>query len=780
MLKWFGRKISPGILILTVLISLGMAVVITKAPPLLDRIPFSRAYFSREGILLGIYPAGDDQYRMYSHLSEFPGDFLEILLLQEDQHFYSHPGINPRALMRAFYHTYIMKDRRIGGSTITMQLARMYFHMETHSIPGKIAQLIRALTLELRYSKKEILEAYINLAPCGGNIQGFATASWIFFNRPPEELNLDEIMLLCILPQNPLNRDPRYNRNINEARNARNLLYARWKERNPQKEEEIFHLSLLPEVIGRPEYKAPHLTEMLNERESVIGTVRTTINGKLQEVLDRKVKENVEKLKEKGVRNAAALILDTRSMEIRAMVGSAGFFDASIQGMVNGAASRRSPGSTLKPFIYALAMDYSLIHSNTILYDRPVNFSSYAPDNYQRDFKGPVSAWNALVNSRNIPAVELNALLKEHSLYELLNQAGLGDLKPKNYYGLSIVLGSAELTMLELAALYGTLANGGVMKDIRISDTEVLQHMPAGSLFSPQAAGIVRRILERNPPPGEGFPPFQNWSSPEGEPLVAYKTGTSIGFKDAWSIGLYGPYAVAVWVGNFSGEGNPAFLGRETAGPLLFSICRELKPLVEKSPPVVLPEGVKLVDVCSVSGAIPTEYCTGTEAALFIPGVSPITPCRVHRPVFLRKNTGLRTRRAEGDTVTVVREVWPSDLLVLFQQAGIPRPVPPEYEETSGTEGADSFTQPPRILSPVANAQYILRPQNDRYGRIPLIGSADGDTEELFWFAGGQFLGKSGPGEDLYWEPGPGEYDLILLDNRGLSADRHISVTMEP
>ncbi len=757
-----------------------MAALITKAPPLLDRIPFSRTYFSREGELLGIYPAGDEQYRMYSHLSEFPRDFLEILLLQEDQQFYSHPGIQPRALVRAFYHTYILKDRRIGGSTITMQLARMYFHLETHSIPGKIRQIIRALSLEMRYSKQEILEAYINLAPCGGNIQGFAAASWIFFNRPPEELNLDEMMLLCILPQDPLNRDPRYERNTEEARNARNLLYARWKEMYPRREDEIFHLSLLPEVIGRPAYKAPHLTEMLNKRESVNRTVRTTIDGELQEFLDRQVKEYVDKLKEKGVRNAAAVILDTRSMELRAMVGSAGFFNASIQGMVNGAASRRSPGSTLKPFIYALAMDHSLIHSNTILYDRPVNFSSYAPDNYQRDFKGPVSVWNALVNSRNIPAVELNALLGKTSLYELLEKAELGDLKPRDYYGLSLVLGSAELTMLELTALYAALANGGEMKDIMISHGEVLQDMPEGSLFSPQAAGIVRRILERNPPPGEGFPPFQDWSSPAGEMRVAYKTGTSIGFKDAWSIGLYGPYAVAVWVGNFSGEGNPAFLGRETAGPLLFSICRELKPLVEETLPPGLPEGIRLVEVCSVSGAIPTEYCAGTEPALFIPGVSPIAPCRVHRPVFLRKDTGLRTRRAGEDTIRVVREVWPSDLLILFQQAGIPRPVPPEYEEAYGTEGADSFTQPPRILSPVANAQYILRPQNDRYGRIPLIGSADGDARELFWFAGGQFLGKSGPGEDLYWEPGPGEYDLILLDDRGLSADRHISVTMEP
>ena len=750
-----------------------------RRSPLLEQTPFSKVYFSRQGDLLGIYPASDDQYRYYSHISSFPQDYLSIILLQEDRYFYFHPGMNPVSLFRAFYRTYVEKSRRIGGSTITMQLARLHHGLNTRDIGGKIRQILHAVYLDLFYSKQDILEAYLNLVPCGGNIQGFPAASLIYFDRPLGELNLDEMMMLCVLPQDPLNRNPRHEKNHSEILGARNRLYERWKSTHPDREEKIFHLDLFPAVKAAPRFRTPHLTEQLRARFPGEKTLTTSIDWDLQKGVEVRLRDHVEKAADRGVRNGAALVLDYRTMELLAMVGSVDFFSHSIEGMVNGANSRRSPGSTLKPFIYGQGLDQGLIHSDSILYDRPMSFSAYAPDNYKRDFKGPVPAWSALVNSRNIPAVELNFRLHTPDLYDLLEIAEVGGLKEKDHYGLSIVLGSAELSMLELTGLYASLGNGGKMKNILIAEGKVLKSFPERSLMTAQAARIVHRMLARNPPAQEGFPEDGGWKPLNRTMPVAYKTGTSIGFKDAWSIGFYGPYVLAVWIGNFSGEGNPAFIGRNTAAPLLFDMARLLEGRVKFFRPKFV-SGVSTVDVCSVSGAIPGEYCRHVKAALFIPGVSPIKKCEVHRPFWVNEETGLRVRGERDGARMIIREVWPSDLLEMFRESGIPRPVPPPYEEAEPPGDAGKRKSRPTIISPVSQAAYILRPEKDRFGEIPLMGSADGEVNEIFWFANGVFLGRSEPKESLIWTPVPGQYNLILLDDRGLSQDREVTVLMEP
>lgn len=748
-----------------------------RGESLLEEVPFSNAYFTREGELLKIYPARDEQYRLYGHLSTFPPEFLELVLLQEDRLFYIHPGVNPVSLARAIYETYFVRSRRVGGSTLTMQTARLKYGLDSSTVLGKIKQILAAFYIEMFHTKNEILEAYMNLAPCGGNIMGFPAASEIFFGKTLDELNFGEWAMLAVLPQDPQGRDPRIDQNREELLEARNRLYRRWQETGEGEETLIFYEDLLPSIAGELPFNAPHLCEMIQSTGTVSGRLTTTIDGETQRAVEEKLSRYIDRLGNRGVKNGAALVLDYRTMEVQALVGSADFFDDGIQGMVNGTSSRRSPGSTLKPFIYGLALDQGLIHSHTVLYDRPISFSTYAPDNYQRDFKGPVTAWSALVNSRNIPAVELASQLKEPDLYDFLNSAPVGDLKERDHYGLSLVLGSGELSMLELAGLYGALGNGGELRDIVVGESLVLQDYSEQKILSPQSAYIVRKMLERNPAPGEGLILSEEKWKEMSSPRIAYKTGTSIGFKDAWSIGLSGPYVIAVWIGNFSGEGNPVFLGRETATPLLFEIAANLEGAGED---IKRPSGVEEVEVCSVSGCLPSEYCDHTVKALFIPGSSPIEKCSIHRPVIINEETGYRVEEEGDRTVKVIREIWPSDMLNLFEEAGLPRPVPPPYETSLSEEKLRLGGTPPRIVSPVKDGQYIFRPGEEEDNRIPLTASADGEVQEIFWFADGAFIGRADPRETVYWSPEAGRYRLIVLDDKGFSADRVVEVFLQP
>jgi penicillin-binding protein 1C len=471
-------------------------------------------------------------------------------------------------------------------------------------------------------------------------------------------------------------------------------------------------------------------------------------------------------------------------MEVLAAVGSANYFNDDIQGQVNGFASKRSPGSTLKPFIYALALEQGLIHPEKMLKDTPVGFSEYTPDNFRGDFKGPVSAWYALVDSRNIPAVQLARDIHKPDLYDFLKMAGISGLKEKGHYGLSIVLGSADLTMLELASLYAALANGGIKKELRFLsardnfDTGDAEKNPAhgDKILTPAAAAITMRMLERNPAPDD-FRVKKSRSVP-----IAYKTGTSIGFKDAWAIAIYDRYVLCVWLGNFSGEGNSAFIGRLSAAPLGFSIIDAILAEIPNDKLLsrrLLPPEVKAVQVCAVSGDIPSDDCPQLIDTLFIPGVSPINRCRIHRKIYIDTRTGYRTNETEGKYIrSEVREFWPSDIMEIFEAAGLPRFFPPPYPPDS-TSGAPSIGFPPSIISPLANTDYIIRPglqTDNRSNQLVLLASADQDASELFWFANASFLGRAKPRERFVWSPEAGIWDVSVVDNLGRSSGVRVRV----
>jgi penicillin-binding protein 1C len=790
----------------------------------LAAVPFSPAYAGRDGRMFHIFLGDDEKYRLRTALADFPPALVEAVLLQEDRYFYGHWGINPGAVFRAGWETYVRRSRRMGASTITMQLARLRYGLYTRNIPGKLRQIFYAFFLEFCLSKQEILEAYLNLAPLGGNIEGFGAASWYYFGKDVGELTMGEIFTLAVIPQNPSVRSPLAVRRDGgglpeELMEARRVLYESWLVLHPEDSSLRVEMDMPPYLVNRFPRRAPHLAEFLrygggeagsrnagtedgeNLRRSRSPRRRgramagagetTTLNPDFQNILERELESYLARNRNWGIRNGSMLLLDWTSMEVLAAVGSANYADDEIQGQVNGFASKRSPGSTLKPFVYALALEQGLIHPETMLKDSPRGFSEYTPDNYQGAFKGPVKAWFALVDSRNIPAVQLASEIRSPDLYDFLVQAGITGLKEKAHYGLSAVLGSADLTMLELAGLYAALPNGGVLKAPRFLLNGEARAGPEENgrrILSPQAAALVLNMLERNPAPddtryggGRSFP-------------VAYKTGTSIGFKDAWSIAVFDRYVLAVWLGNFSGEGNSAFVGRLTATPLQFRVIDALIAAIPSPlPPRPMPEGLARVSVCAVSGNIPHEDCPQVLDTWFIPGVSPIRRCRIHRRVYIDTRTGYRSDETEGPHIkSEVREFWPTDLLEIFAQAGLPRFSPPPYPPASGGNsqapngpagasrpgGTPGF--PPSILSPLSNTTYILRPQDERRNRIVLLAGADQDSGDIFWFANTLFLGRAKPYERFLWQGEPGLWDITAVDSLGRSAGLRLNVELEP
>jgi penicillin-binding protein 1C len=398
------------------------------------------------------------------------------------------------------------------------------------------------------------------------------------------------------------------------------------------------------------------------------------------------------------------------------------------------------------------------------------------------------------VDSRNIPAVQLAREIHNPDLYDFLEQAGISGLKEKGHYGLSVVLGSADLTILELVSLYAALPNNGMKKDLRV--LWGTNNFQAGKrILSSAAAAITVKMLERNPAPGSSAETLGNQvfllddrASANRPVPTAYKTGTSIGFKDAWAIAIFDRYVLCVWLGNFSGEGNSAFIGRLSAAPLGFSIIDAILaeiPRTQLLAPRPLPPEVKTVEVCAVSGDISSDDCPQLTETLFIPGVSPINRCRIHRRVYIDTRTGYRTNETEGRFIrSEVREFWPSDVLEIFESAGLPRFSPPPYPPNATAanlpaNGAAGGGFPPSIISPLANTAYIVRPnlaEDSRFNQMVLLASADQDAGELFWFANARFLGRAKPRERFVWAPEPGLWDISVVDSLGRSSGIRVRV----
>ena len=527
----------------------------------------SVSVLDRNDRLLRAYTSADGRWRLPIEPKEVDPRYLAMLLAFEDRRFSTHRGVDPVAIGRAGWQ--LVRHRRIvsGGSTLTMQVARLLAGEHERTGAGKIRQALRALQLERKLSKEAILRLYLRLAPFGGNLEGARAASLAYFGKEPRRLSLAEAALLVALPQSPELRRP--DRFPEAARRARNrvLAYAAAHGVIPTDEARRAAGERMPTARREFPMLAPHLADAEIEQNRTRLVHRLTIDATVQANLEQLTREHANAL---GGRLSAALIaVDQRTGEVIAHVGSPGYLDEARFGAVDMTAAVRSPGSTLKPIIYGLAFEAGLAHPETLIEDRPARFGLYVPKNFDQDWHGTVTVRMALAQSLNIPAVKVLEALGPPRLFSRLDQVGVTPMLPRGAEPtLAIALGGLGLKLTDLAALYAGLARGG--------EPVALQYRRGGAdskpaatqrLLSPVAAWYVADILRNAPAPANAKP---------GE--LAYKTGTSYGFRDAWAVGYDGRHTIAVWVGRPDGAATPGLAGRTAAAPLLFDAFARLSP----------------------------------------------------------------------------------------------------------------------------------------------------------------------------------------------------------
>ncbi len=761
--RWVRRLVWQTGLVLLAALS---AWLLAPRPDLSIGSGYSSAWLDRNGRLLRLGLAADDRFRLKITLQQVAPVMQQATLLYEDQDFYDHAGVDPFALLRAAWQTWVLAERRIGGSTLTMQVARLRYRLP-HTFAGKLQQILRAIQIERHYSKAEILTAYFNLAPYGRNIEGVEAASRIYFDKPATELTLPEALALSVVPQNPVRRNPTSKSGYRELAAARLRLFERWLEQYPEEASRRIQLEL-PLAVRPPERLPFHAPHFVNAQPKQQGSITTTLDLGMQRLLEEGVDRFIRRRAGEGIRNAVAMLVNTQHMAVEALVGSAGFFNNDIAGQVDGSRARRSPGSALKPFIYALAMDRGLIHPMSMLKDAPKRFGGYTPENFDQQFLGPVFARDALIKSRNVPAINLTAALGAPGFYGFLKQAGIADMRESSFYGLALALGGIEVSMEELVELYAMLANGGEWNSLRtgLDDGKLSE---SKRLLSPEASFITLEILRDNPPPQAEVLP----GSLERRGKIAWKTGTSYAFRDAWAIGVAGSYVLAVWVGNFDGSGNPAFVGRTAAGPLLFDLYAAIDKQrgLEAQRPDRRKLNVRRVPMCADTGDLPGRYCPKTIKEWFIPGVSPIKVSTVHRAIPIDNLSGKRACFHNPVTSHLeVFEFWPSDLLRIFRQAGVARRTPPSYAEDCGLDQQAGSGTPPKISSPSEVITYSLRADRLSEERIPFEAVAEADVKRLFWFVDNRLVGESTPNEAFLWPAAAGDYMVSVLDDHGRAA----------
>lgn len=748
-------------------------------PPLSQGLPLSTTFYDRNGSLLRFSLTNDDRYRTWTKLEDVSPAVIDGIQLHEDRWFYYHPGFNLYSLMRGFWVSYVTGGRQQGGSTLTMQLARMHWRINTKTLAGKSLQILRAVQLELSYSKHDILEAYVNYAPYGRNIESIGAASLIYFNKKPAALTLPEALTLAVLPQSPSYRIDSATGIVSPALSkARNQLYLRWLEHHPA-DRNMEALFQLPLTLRQPEkmpFISPHFIEQIQREKQqqaiVQPVITTTLDKNLQLLVERQVNAFIQRNSERGINNTSVLLVDTRDMGVRAMVGSADYYQHQIQGQVNGTNAKRSPGSTLKPFIFALGLEQGLLHPMTVLKDVPSSFGAYAPENFDRRFLGPVSATDALNYSRNIPAVYISSRLKQPNLYQFLQLAGISNMASEKHYGLSLILGGGEITAQELARLYAMLANRGELKPLKM-ELSANEATPV-RLLSNEASFITLDMLSQHRRPGDSLA-----RNPNRLP-VYWKTGTSWGFRDAWSTGIFGPYVLIVWQGNFDGKGNNAFIGADAAAPLFFNIIDSIQAEYSdlQEPNRKRPANIKRVDICLASGDLPTPWCQRIGKTWFIPGKSPIKVDTVYRPLVIDKQTGqVACPPYQQDRVkTEVFEFWPSDLAAVFAQAGLPKRTPPSDAHCKSS-GMFTTGIPPRITSPLRNTTYTLRNPKLRDDPISFSATTDADTKTIYWFIDDIYLGNTASKASIEWRPATsGSYRVRAVDDHGRADSRQLKV----
>lgn len=706
----------------------------------------------RNGIELYEYLGKDKTRSQWLSLEEISPWLIKTTIFREDRHFYRHFGVNPIALFRAGFVN--MKNRKIvlGGSTITMQVAKMIEGRKGKNILKKFKEVLLAIKLETTLSKKDILSYYLNRVYYGNQLLGCESASQFYFGKSAKELTLAQSAFLSVIPSSPSVYNPYKNFEI-VIKKARALIKEMFL--NGWIKEEDYKIAINERIeLKKPENPllAPHFVfRILKEEEDNIynlSEIKTTIDYYLQKESQNILRMHLENLKDKGVEQGAIIVMENRTGEILVWVGSKDFWDEESSGQIDGCSIKRQPGSALKPFLYASAFQKGFTPSS-ILPDVPTSFKEglkiYVPRNYSNDFSGPVRARVALASSLNVPAVYLLSKIGKSAFYSTLQYCGFESLdKGEKFYGLGLALGSGEVTLLELVRGYSIFARNGFL----LPERKVLYYKKRdGAIESPLAKNgervfdekisfLINSILSDNYSRGLGF----SENSPLSFPYqVAVKTGTSEGFRDNFCVGYTKEWTVGVWVGNFEGRSMKNVSGVTGAGPIFHSIMNLLYkrkygkiPYGERSLDEI-PKGIIKCEICPVSGMLASENCEGKISEYFIEGSEPKEICSWHRVLKIDRRNGLLAGEGTPDKFINAK---------LFL---IPPPTFMEWAKKRGLNPPEKFSSLKEhefeIVHPVDGAIFQSLPDLPKnYQSLRLELKTDITWKKVIWMIDGKFF----------------------------------------
>ncbi|AEJ60360.1 penicillin-binding protein 1C [Spirochaeta thermophila DSM 6578] len=763
---------STGLILGGAVLLVFLLVLIPLPEPLFSD-PYCTVLRDREGRLLHVRIADDHQWR-FPPPDRLPESYVQAVLAYEDRRFFLHGGVDPLALVRAAWLN--LREGRVvsGGSTITMQLARLIRKPDTRTLPDKVIEIWYALRLEWRYTKAEILRLYAAHAPFGGNIVGIEAACWRYFGHELGDLSWAEAAFLAVLPRDPADAFTPQGRE--EVRTRRNQLLLRLSEAGhiPPPLLQVSLAEPLPSGLHPFPSEAPHLLLRALSEGHAGESLLTTVDLSFQRKAARVVTLHHHRLAPRGIHNAAVLVVHLPSGEVRAYVGNTPEPDPEYGPEVDCVSALRSPGSTLKPFLYGLMMTEGLLLPHQLVSDVPVSYGGFSPRNFHRTYYGVVPADQALIESLNVPFTILLARYGYRIFYGMLERLGLRFPHPPEHYGLSLILGGIDLSLWDLAELYGGLGRIALGEGDRafvrhrylLGEEEALRARSPTQILDPAAVWYVIEAMTHlvRPENESGWEHFV-----EGR-RVAWKTGTSWGQRDAWAVGITPEYLVAVWVGNADGRGNPHLLGARVAGPLLFDVLRELPlPDVWFERPV---DRMVPVAVCATSGMRAGPHCPEVRVEMLPYASRRASLCTYHRLLHLD---------AEGEH-QVDSSTYPVGKMRHEEWFVLP-PLEAWYYKRSG----HVYREPPPPLSSSRPALTLAYPSDGAVVYIPvdlderreaMVCEAVHTREQavLYWHLDGELVAVTRAPHQIAIAPPAGWHTLYVMDEEGFGVSARFRV----
>jgi penicillin-binding protein 1C len=760
-LRKIFRKQKKFLLIFLISLFLFILIIALTPDPIQSRpADFSKVILDKNGEILRVYLNSQEQW--FIPLTKdfvIPGKLEKAVLSYEDKWFYYHPGWNPAAILRAIFQNIRQKRIVSGGSTITMQLARVSYN-KRRTFFNKLLELFLTLKLEVKYSKKDILRMYLERAPYGRNIIGIKAASLKYFKKEPEELSWSEAATLAVLPNAPGMISPGKNQQKLVAKKNR-LLQAMYEKNYLSKTELKLALQEpVPEKVASFPFLAPHFTDFVKHKTEK-SVVHTTINSHLQSDLQHLFKLYGRELREVGIQNCAGIVVETKTGKIRAWVGSQDFFDFKRFGQVDGVTASRSTGSILKPFLYAAAIDEGYILPETLIQDVPTYFKSFSPENANFSYKGLVTAKNALTLSLNIPAVRLLNLYGVYQFYSFLKSAGVSSLfRAAEEYGLTLIIGGAEISLFDLAGLYRGLANYGSFEEIQYLENG--KQSTAKKLISEGASFLTLEMLkDLQRPETEMY-----WQLFDGKQNIAWKTGTSFGHRDAWAAGVTPEWTVCIWAGNFSGDSNPEIRGADAAGSLMF---RTFHHISQSNTWFQTPDNnLREQAICHNSGYPASEFCTEIDTVFVPKNAKMLKQCPYHKKIFVNAEETHQVCSLCWDSQTKKEKiilVFPPSANEMLKKQGYSVAQLPPHNPKCPQFSASSQIQ---IRYPVPNAKiFIPRDFSGNYQKIVFELSHSKHDAEVFWYLDEKYLGSTIGTHHLSAALDAGMHELYVIDENG-------------